>query len=511
MFLAVLAVVVGVAGTGVTRWPGYGDDEGTYVAEAWAVLHGQGLSHYTYWYDHPPLGWLQLAALRGLAGPLLGGMPAVAAGRLLMLVPLTASYTLLWAWARRLGLRAPAAAGAVLLLGLSPLAVAFLRSVYLDGIALPWVLAAFFLAATPRSRLWSYAGSGACFAVAVLSKETMLLVLPALLVQIWHTCDRRTRPFCVTAFGCVLAAIGLTYPLYAGLKKELLPGPGHVSLLSAVAFQLGGRTSTGTPLNSSSASAGLVHTWLALDPWLLGMGVIAAPVAYALKRGLRPPAVALGLLVVAGLRPGYLPEPYVVMLLPMAAVVVAGLIDAAVGPVRVPAASRGQGRRLRPAVVLVLTGVLIIAGLAPAWSAGLHSATTTSDATGPTRAAVRYLTASVDPHARVMVDDTFYVDLVQAGFTEQTGVVWFYKIDRDAGLDPSVIERLPRGWRELDYVVSSPALRAAVAQQPNGLTDVRAAVQASTVMVTFGSGEQRVEIRRLRGPGLGSGALSGAG
>lgn len=37
------------------------DDEGTYISQAWALaMHGE-LSHYTYWYDHPPLGWMLLA------------------------------------------------------------------------------------------------------------------------------------------------------------------------------------------------------------------------------------------------------------------------------------------------------------------------------------------------------------------------------------------------------------------------------------------------------------------
>lgn len=48
----------------VTGWPVFGDDEGTYTAQAWAVLHGD-LAHYTYWYDHPPAGWIQLAAGSG--------------------------------------------------------------------------------------------------------------------------------------------------------------------------------------------------------------------------------------------------------------------------------------------------------------------------------------------------------------------------------------------------------------------------------------------------------------
>jgi len=37
------------------------DAEGTLVADAWAIQHGT-LAHYTYIYDHPPLGWIQMAA-----------------------------------------------------------------------------------------------------------------------------------------------------------------------------------------------------------------------------------------------------------------------------------------------------------------------------------------------------------------------------------------------------------------------------------------------------------------
>ena len=37
------------------------------------------LAHYTYWYDHPPAGWLQLALWTVISGPDFGGN-AVAAG-----------------------------------------------------------------------------------------------------------------------------------------------------------------------------------------------------------------------------------------------------------------------------------------------------------------------------------------------------------------------------------------------------------------------------------------------
>jgi len=59
----VLAVVGLFSAWNMQGWPGrVDDDEGTYVAEAWAMVYQHHLSHYTYWYDHPPLGWAQLAA-----------------------------------------------------------------------------------------------------------------------------------------------------------------------------------------------------------------------------------------------------------------------------------------------------------------------------------------------------------------------------------------------------------------------------------------------------------------
>src|SRR4051794_12493202 len=63
---ALLAVVGCVYLPNITGFPGASDDEGTYLAQAWAVQHGVGLAHYTYWYDHPPLGWLQLAGVTWL-------------------------------------------------------------------------------------------------------------------------------------------------------------------------------------------------------------------------------------------------------------------------------------------------------------------------------------------------------------------------------------------------------------------------------------------------------------
>lgn len=488
--LAVLALLALVLLTGVTRWPGLtSDDEGTYAAQAWAVLNEGALAHYTYWYDHPPLGWLQLAVLSLVLGPFVDTGTSVTDARVLVLVPSLVTLGLLYPLGRRLGLRRPAALAAMLLLGLSPLGLAYLRTAHLDTLALPWLVAAFALAATPRSRLWSYAGSGACFAVAVLTKETVLVLLPALALQVWQTCDRRTRAFCVTAFTVVLAGIGLVYPLYAVLKGELLPGEDHVSLIEAIAFQLAGRASTGSLLDASSASAVLLRGWLAVDPWLLLAGVVLVPVGLAVRR-LRPVALAALLVVLFALRPGYLPGMYVTVLLPFAAVLAAGLADAAVGQVR---GLRGPALA-RPAVALVAVAA-VLALVAPSWAQGLRAATTQDDLL-PYRQVVADLQERVEPDDRVLVDDTLYVDLVEEGLEPQTGAVWFFKVDREDNPDPTILGELPGGWRSFDYVVSTPVVRLALADQ-DGLNETREALANSRVLEVFGSGERRVEVREV--------------
>src|SRR5215218_1464285 len=63
-----------------------------------------------------------------------------------------------------------AAAGALLLFSLSPLALGMHRAVYLDNIATPFVLAAFLLVLSPTHRLAAHAAAGLCLAAAVLVK-----------------------------------------------------------------------------------------------------------------------------------------------------------------------------------------------------------------------------------------------------------------------------------------------------------------------------------------------------
>ena len=74
-------------------------------------------------------------------------------------------------------------------------------------------------------------------------------------------------------------------------------------------------------------------------------------------------------------------------------------------------------------------------------------------------------------------------------YFEQERVIWFYKLD----LDPGVMESLPGGWRDVDYLIASPAIRA----DPNVLPSVGALLTHSDVVASFGTGDDRIEIRKI--------------
>ena len=155
-----LTSIVGVVHAwGMGRSPAFFDDEGAYVSQAYAVDKLHALAPYTYWYDHPPLGWILLAGWAKVVPTFGASSFSIAAARTFILALLILSTALLYGIARRLGIRPMLAAFATLLFGLSPLALHYQRMVLLDNIAVAWLLAAFFLALSPRRRLSAYAAS----------------------------------------------------------------------------------------------------------------------------------------------------------------------------------------------------------------------------------------------------------------------------------------------------------------------------------------------------------------
>lgn len=500
LVLGPLLALAGVLhGTNMLSSPSRIDDEGTYVAQAWAVLNLGELTHYTYWYDHPPIGWLQIAGYAGLTGAFDRAPNAVAAGRELMLVAALVSAALLWVLARRLRLPRWGAALAVVLFTVSPLAVEFHRYVYLDNLAVPWLLGAFVLAMSARRDLLSFTAATVCFVFAVLTKETTLLLLPVLAWLIWTRSVGGTRRYVVAVSGAVLTLGGLAYLAFALVKGEVVPGSGRVSVVEGIAFQLGGRDASGSVFTADSLGNTTVGTWLTLDPVLPVLAVVATVLALFVRR-LRPFAVGMAVLLLVLLRPGYLPVPYVIAMLPFAALLVAGVAVAGTR-IGVPPLTRVADRlqRARPrltpvaAVVrrplagaVVSVGVIAVAVAATTWTAPLRSSLIAPLDT-PLTQATRYVVDQVGPDERILTDDAIWVDLVRAGLPRED-VVWYYKPDTD----PAV----PRGVENYSWVVSTDSLRGDVGSTAT-VTD---AVQDGVPVAVFGTGDQRVEILRLPGP-----------
>ncbi|MEU1039043.1 ArnT family glycosyltransferase [Streptomyces sp. NPDC005551] len=499
--LLLVAIMV-VQGWNIADYPTLSDDEGTYLAQAWAVQRGGGLAHYTYWYDHPPLGWIQLAALTWIPAKISPSSMTVGPMRTTMLLVSAASAVLLYVLARRLRLPRWAAGLAMAIFGLSPLSVVLQREIFLDNIAVMWTLLAFCLAASPNRHLWHHFAAGVAAAAAVLTKETMLVVLPALVVTMWRHGHRDTRKFALTGAVTACVLIGLAYPLFALLKGELLPGSGHVSLWDGIVYQMS-RPGSGFLLDPGSGSNGVLRSWLYYDR-VLPLGGLAGAVLLMLTwrwsvtaRALAGPALTVGVLALVALRPnGYLPAMYVIQALPFLALVLAGGAASVAHAVLRRRRSTAEmpyvtwGRRAT-AVLLAAAAALYVV---PRWYDGDRTAVT-ADANAPYRAASHWLATRVEnpKKTRVLVDDALWLDLVHDGYRPGLGVIWFYKAD----LDPAVTRTMPRGWRDLDYVVASPTVRRDAADLPN----VAAAMQHSTPVATFGTGEDRIEIRRIQAVG----------
>ncbi|MFD3584022.1 ArnT family glycosyltransferase [Streptomyces sp. NPDC058683] len=495
-----LLAILAVQGWNIADYPTLSDDEGTYLAQAWAVQEGRGLAHYTYWYDHPPLGWIQIALLTWIPSALDPGLMTVGSMRVAMLLVSAASAVLVYVLARRLSLPRWAAGLGMALFGLSPLSVVLQREIFLDNIAVMWLLLAFCLAASPSRHLWHHFGAGLAAAAGVLTKETMLVVLPALLVTMWRHGHPDTRKFALTGAVTACTLAGLSYPLFALLKGELLPGAGHVSLWDGVKYQMS-RPGSGFILDTSSGSYGVLHSWLYYDR-VLPVGGLAAALLLLVAhrwsvtaRALAGPALTVAILAAVALRPnGYLPAMYIIGALPFLALVLAGaaasVTHAALRRWRTEGEKRAvtYGRYALAAVLALAAGAYTV----PQWYDGDRTAVT-ADANASYRKASHWLGTQVaDPaHARVLVDDALWLDLVHQGYRPGLGAIWFYKAD----LDPAVTKTMPHGWRDLDYVVASPTVRRDARDLPN----VRAALQHSAPVATFGTGDDRIEIRQIAG------------
>jgi hypothetical protein len=223
---------------------------------------------------------------------------------------------------------------------------------------------------------------------------------------------------------------------------------------------------------------------------------------------LRPVSLVLLIQVAFMLRPGgYLPQPYLIAMVPFAALVIAGVLhflwDISSGD-----NARNQQRRKIPytrvsyveaaakvpALALVVALVLTVA---PVWEPRLRSLTT-DDRNVSVRQFTEWMEHNVPTtrpdgrKVRIVVSDAMWVDLKQRGYDPD----WYFKMD----LDPEVQAKYPRGWQDVDYLIYTNELNETAKSESK--QDMRTTLEArkhGTLVAQFGSQSESIWIYKVTG------------
>jgi endo-1,4-beta-D-glucanase Y/4-amino-4-deoxy-L-arabinose transferase-like glycosyltransferase len=487
------------------------DDEGIYISQAWAVLREGSLSPYTYWYDHAPAGWIFLAGWMWLTGGPQAFGTAIDSARVFMLVLHLAMIPLLFFLARKLGVSIALAAFAAFLFSVSPLAITYQRLVLLDNIMMFWIMVSLNLLLDGWGRLSRTIFSGITFAVAMLTKETAVFLLPAVLFIAYQQRWKHQGGFAIWGWVLPMLMVLSFYPLYAAIKGELLPA--GMSVLQSVlpsfladrfASEQAGVTLTetlkwqatrgggGGILESGSMFWTMVRdNWLRLDPFLLIGGTLA--VILNLIRGLRDrrlmAASLLGIFPLVYLaRGGIVFDFYIIFAVPFLALNLAVLLTPAFEQVRTL-----RFDTLGP-------GLLAVALVAFYALSGNFSTLYEYRPDQPVRTALPWIKQNIPANSRMVINDNLWTDLREPGY----GGPPF----RDAhshwkvATDPEVHSGVFAGdWQNIDYIILMPGLAEDFAATGNELA--LEALENSTLVQRWGDDESFVEVWKTNKPTTG--------
>jgi hypothetical protein len=490
-FVVVLVVVS--QGVNMLHYPYVEDDEGTYLAQAWSVFHLGQLTPYTYIYDHAPLGWIQIAIWQLLTFERFG--TGLASGRVLMLLYQLGSALLVLAIGRRASGKLWVGVLAASLFSLSSYGIYYHRRILLDNVATFWILVSLYLvtARPTLTRIWL---SGVAIGIAVLSKETAIAVMPALLLIAARRAPRVSRLFAVFGWLALSVSVCSMYLLLAALKGELFK-PGtllggsspHVSLECSIEWQ-SNRGHNGGLLDTSSEFWHTTLAWAHAEPLLVVGGTGAALLAVTL---LRRDAIASGVGLAAlslwvFLGRGATVSPfYLLPLLPLLALSIA-LVLAKAG--------RALARRFGRPVSLPAVGLAVGAALVLLFVAYQRSerALWTGDPVLAQTEAVTWIRHDVSPGSRIIIDDYLWNALhaPPAGDPTFKDAQYYWEV----GEDPKVQRRdFDNSWRTVNYVVSTPQMLVDDAQQDFPI--VTPALEHSRTVARFNTGGWPVEVRQV--------------
>ncbi len=533
IMVAALLSIAGLAhAINMFHLPYYENDEGTYMAQAWAVVREGRLAPYTYIYDHAPLGWLQIAAWTALTGGFHTFGMVDNSGRVFMLVLQVASTYLVYRIARTVSGSATAAMVAGLLFALSPFAIYYHRRVLLDNITTFWMLLAILLLVAEHLSLRRVWLSALALAFSILSKEVTVFLIPVLAYLVFIRADRARRTFAVVGWIAIVLTVSSEYVLLALLKGEFFPyhvlmppgatGPighgllaalrwqaslvlggahDHVSLMSTLQWQAG-RGKDGGIVNPQSKFWQVAAEWVRDDP-LLVVGGMACALASVLMIKRHRVIGVLGLTTFAlwafYARGGEVLDFYLVPEIPLLALNIALIMALglrAVAPGTVAARMLRLGPRGHRGVALAVAA-LCVAGLAGGYTSprlGFAADPLTlwdKPQTNAQQRALAWVERHIPPRSSVIIDDYMWADL-HATARPYPRAHWYWKVDEDKAIGSGVFHN---NWRNIDYIVATPQLLYNT--RAEHLTLVAAALAHATRLAHFDTDAWAVDIYQV--------------
>ncbi len=428
------------------NFPYFESDEGTYNSQAWSILKEHRLTPYTYWYDHPPFGWIAMSLwYRILSSDFFTFGSSIETGRVLMLLVHLLSAGLIFYIVYKLtNKQLLPAVLAVLVFSISPLGIYFQRRILLDNLLIVWVLLslAVLLKDYKKFRLTDYLLSGLFFALGVLTKVTAVIFGPAILYLVVMRRSPIEKSFRIGLWLAVGSAVISVYLLSALLKGEFFPGEGHVSFLGSLKFQ-SSRWGGYFWLPNSDLQKTLMD-WIGKDKGLVVISAVIfvwGTIMSFFKRDLIFVILGASAYLLFLIRGGVVMNFYILPLIPFVAIL-SGMV------IHYTAIFLGKLMIFYQLILVIVIGLL-------GWYYYNHGNRDVflRNETINQKKAVTWIKENLPADSAILIDVYAYVDLHDDGYINKKAFAdadWYYKVSRDKEIG---LKKYNNDWRNFDYIL----------------------------------------------------------
>lgn len=484
----------------IFNFPYYENDEGTYMSQAWAVFKLGQLAPYTYWYDHAPLGWMQMGLWSTLTGGFFTFGFGINSGRALTIIIQIINILLVYTITKTFTQSKIFAFIAGVIFAYSPLGILLQRRILLDNLAILWTLVSMQIMLIYNNKLITILYAGLALGIAILSKESVVFFAPVFLYFIYKTVHIHHRLHAVILWSVIIGSLIGLYFTYALIKGEFFP-PGffpwdnrqHVSLLQTLTFQAGRGGGNIFDFQTSDFWTKIRTTWTENDPLLVYAGFFAVFANLIIGiRNLYARLLSLAALSFTAFlgRGGIVLDFYIIPLLPFLVFNLVYLVWLLYQYFcyLFRRSSLLVFIRLIPVFMLVtfLSQFLTLKDAIGTEDFSLY----TSNQTKAQIEAVDWIHQKLKPEDVILFDNHAFLDLKARPDQVFPNAHWYIKIDTDQ----EITQKIGADYRNIDYIAFTPQVEADVKNFSSGLPIVEQAYKNAREIHTFYSDRWIVRI-----------------